>query len=108
MIKTKLIVSHCINMHTEQDLRDWFEIEYWPALEYISIRSRKYIYNIDEKRCCIACPAGEEVAVPIGINEMYVGVPENQLSLMVVESISADNKSILPLVIMSREMIIES
>jgi hypothetical protein len=31
---------------------------------------------MDEKGCCIACPSGEEVVVPIGIKEMYVRVPE--------------------------------
>jgi hypothetical protein len=54
---------------------------------------------MDEKGCRIACPSGEEVVVPIGIKEMYVGVPENRLSVTVVESISADGKAIPPLVI---------
>jgi hypothetical protein len=31
-IKTKPIASHRVNMHTEKDLRDWFEKEYKPAL----------------------------------------------------------------------------
>jgi len=74
-------------MHTENDLRQWFEEEYRPALEYTGVRSGKYIHNMDEKGCRIACPAGEEVVVPIGIKEMYVGVPENWLSLTVIESI---------------------
>jgi hypothetical protein len=39
------------------------------------------------------------VAVPVGIKEMYVRVPENRLSVTVVESISADGKAIPPLVI---------
>ena len=37
--------------------------------------------------------------VPVGIKEIYVGVPENRLSVTVVESISADGKAIPPLVI---------
>ena len=37
--------------------------------------------------------------VPIGIKKMYVRVPENRLSVTVVESISADGKAIPPLVI---------
>jgi hypothetical protein len=86
----------------------WFETEYQPALEYTGIRSGKYIHNIDEKGCRIACPVGEEVVVPVRIKEMYVGVPENRLSLTIVESISADGKSIPPLVIVPRGMIIES
>jgi hypothetical protein len=39
------------------------------------------------------------VVVPVGIKKMYVGVPENRLSVTVVESISADGKAIPPLVI---------
>ena len=54
---------------------------------------------MDEKGCRLACPAGEDVVVPVGIKEMYVGVPENRLSVTVVESISADGKAIPPLVI---------
>jgi hypothetical protein len=54
---------------------------------------------MDEKGCRLACPTGEEVVVPIGIKEMYMGIPENRLSLTVVESISADGTAIPPLVI---------
>lgn len=36
-------------MHTEKHLREWFETEYKPALEYTQIKSGKYIYNMDEK-----------------------------------------------------------
>jgi hypothetical protein len=39
------------------------------------------------------------VVVPVRIKEMYVEVPENRLSVTVVESISADGKAIPPLVI---------
>jgi hypothetical protein len=70
-----------------------------PALEFIRIKCGKYTYNIDEKGCRIACTAGEEVVIPIGRGEMYVRVPENRLSVTVVESISADGKAIAPLVI---------
>jgi hypothetical protein len=31
-IKTKPIASHRVDMHTEEDLRNWFETEYRPAL----------------------------------------------------------------------------
>jgi hypothetical protein len=98
-IKTKPIASHRVDMHTEKHLREWFETEYKPALEYTQIKSGKYIHNMDEKGAQIACPAGEEVVVPIGIKEMYIGVPENRLSVTIVESISADGKAIPPLVI---------
>ena len=92
-------MSHRVNIHTKQDLRDWFEKEYKPVLEFTEVKSRKYIYNIDEKGCRLACPAEEDVIVPIGIKKMYVRVPENRLSVTVVESISADGKAIPPLVI---------
>jgi hypothetical protein len=86
-------------MHTKKHLREWFEIEYKPALEYTQIKSGKYIYNMDEKGAQIACPIGEEVVVPIGIKEIYIGVPKNHLSLTIVKSISIDSKAISPLVI---------
>ena len=50
----------------------------------------------------------KEVVVLTRIKEIYIGVPENQLSLTVVESIPVDRKSILPLVIVPRGIIIES
>ena len=95
-------------MHTEQSLREWFESEYKPALEYTGIRTRKRIRNMDEKGARIACPTGEEVVVPVGIKEMYVGVPQNHLSVTVVECISADGKAIPLLVIIPGIIIIES
>jgi hypothetical protein len=98
-IKTKPIASHRVNIHTEKTLCDWFEKEYRPALEFTGVKHRKYIHNIDEKGCRIACPAGEEVIVLVGIKEMYVGIPENRMSLTVIESISADRKAIPPVVI---------
>src|SRR5437016_4277780 len=85
-------------MHTKENLRDWFEKEYQQALEFTGIKSGKYIYNMDEKGAQIACPAGEEVVVPIGIKEMYVGVPESCLSLTIIECISADGR-VIPLVV---------
>jgi hypothetical protein len=83
-IKTKPIASHRVNIHTEKNLCDWFEKEYKPVFEFTGIRTGKRIYNMDEKGARIAVPAGEEVVVPIGIKEMYVGVPENRLSLTIV------------------------
>jgi hypothetical protein len=107
-IKTKPIASHRVDMHTKDNLREWFEKEYRPALEFTGIRSGKYIHNMDEKGARIACPAGEEVVVPVGIKEMYVGIPENRMSLTVIESISADGKAIPPVVIVPGTMIMVS
>jgi hypothetical protein len=86
-------------MYTEKNLCDWFKKEYKPALEFTGIKHRKYIHNINEKGCRIACPSGKEVVIPIRIKEMYIRVPENRLSVTVVESISVDSKAIPLLVI---------
>jgi hypothetical protein len=101
-------LSHRVNIHTKQNLRDWFEKEYKPALKFTGVRSRKYIHNINKKGCRLACPAGEDVIVPVRIKEIYVKVPENRLFVTVVESISADGKAISPLVIVPSKNIIMS
>ena len=95
-------------MHTKQSLRDWFEKEYKLALKYIGICHGNCIYNMDEKGARIACPAREEVVVLIAIKEIYIGVPQNRLSITVVKCISADGKAILPLVIIPGILIMES
>jgi hypothetical protein len=58
-------------MHTKKNLRDWFELEYKPALEYTQVRSSKYVHNMDEKGAQIACPAGEDVIV-LDWNQGYI------------------------------------
>jgi hypothetical protein len=95
-------------MHSEQNLRDWFEKEYRLAFEFTGIRSGKRIHNMDEKEARIAVPAREEVVVLIRIKEMYVGVPENRLSLTMVESIFANGKSIPLLIIVPGILIMKS
>jgi hypothetical protein len=52
-------------------------------------------------------PGGQEVVVPRDINEMYVSIPENRLSLTVIESICANGTVIPPLVIVPGGSIIE-
>jgi hypothetical protein len=101
-------LSHCVNIHTKQDLRDWFKKEYKPALKFIKVRSKKYIYNIDKKGCCLVCLTEKDVIVPIRIKEMYIKVPENRLSMTVIKSISTDGKAIPPLVIVPGKNIIMS
>ena len=61
-----------------------------------------------KKGYCIAYPVSREVVVLVRIKEMCVRVPENWLSLTVIESISVDRISILPVVIVPERMIIES
>jgi hypothetical protein len=53
-------------------------------------------------------PTREEVVVPIGIKEIYTGIPENRMSLTIIESISIDSKAIPPVVIVPRVIIIVS
>jgi len=99
VIKTKPIASHRVDIHTEHHLREWFETEYRPALEVTGIKHGTNIHNMDEKGARICMPAGEEVVVPIGIKEIYTGIPENRMSVTVVECISADGKAIPPVII---------
>jgi hypothetical protein len=62
---------------------------------------------MDKKGARIACFAGEEVVIPIGIKEMYVRIPKNRLFVTVIECIFVDGKSILLLVIVLGVYIIE-
>jgi hypothetical protein len=66
-IKTKPIASHRVDIYTEKTLRDWFELEYHPALEATGIRIGRRIYNIDEKGARIYISAREEIVMPIRI-----------------------------------------
>ncbi len=97
-----------MDIHTEQHLREWFETEYAPALAATGVHHGTNIHNMDEKGARICMPAGEEVVVPIGVTEMYTGIPENRLSVTVVECISADGKAIPPLIIVKGVMIMAS
>jgi hypothetical protein len=56
------------------------------------------IYNMNKKGARVCIPAGEEVIVLIGIKEIYTGIPENCLSVTIIEYISADRNTI-PLII---------
>jgi plasmid replication initiation protein len=60
---------------------------------------------MDEKGARIYIPTGEEVIVPIRIKEIYTGIPENRMSLTIIESISTDGKAI-PLVVIVPGVII--
>jgi hypothetical protein len=99
VIKTKPIASHRVDLHTEQALRRWFEDELLPVIEEHNIQYGWQIHNMDEKGARVCMPAGEQVVVPIGIKEMYTGVPENRISITIVESICADGTAIPPVVI---------
>ena len=63
---------------------------------------------MDEKGARIYIPASKEVIVLIRIKEMYTRIPENRISLTIIESISADGKAIPPVVIVPGVMIMVS
>jgi len=63
---------------------------------------------MDKKGARVYIPIGEEVVVPIRIKEIYTGIPENRISLTIIESISIDSKAILPVVIVPGVIIIVS
>jgi hypothetical protein len=108
MIKTKPITSYRVDIYIKQTLRDWFETEYRPALETISVRYNKFIYNRNKKKARVYILAGEDIIVPIGIKEIYISILENRLSVTIIESISIDRKVILPVIIIPGVMIIIS
>jgi hypothetical protein len=61
---------------------------------------------MDEKGTRLICPAGQEIVVPVGIKEMYVGIPKNRISLIVIECICANGIAISPVIIIPGTMII--
>jgi hypothetical protein len=95
-------------MHARKTLRNWFEAEYRLALEATSVQNGKYIHNMDEKGARICILVGEEMVVPIGIKEMYIGIPKNHMSLTIIKCISANGKAIPPVVIVPSVMIMVS
>ena len=64
-----------------------------------SVEATKYIHNIDKKEYRLTCPGDQEVVVPVEINKMYIGIPENYLLLLVIESICIDRTAIPPIII---------
>ena len=63
---------------------------------------------MDKKGARVYIPTREEIVVPIGIKEIYTRIPENRISLTIIESISADGKAIPPVVIVPGVIIIVS
>ena len=50
-------------------------------------------------------PLGEEIVVLIRIKEIYIGIPENYIFLIIIKCIFIDSKAI-PLVVIIPEIII--
>jgi hypothetical protein len=106
MIKTKPIASYHVNIYTSSKLCRWFTDEYRSALKETKINKARYIYNIDEKGTWIACPARQEVVVPVGIKEMYIKTPENRILITVIKYICANRIAIPLVIIIPQTMII--
>ena len=98
-------MSYYINIYTKKTFCNWFKKEYRPALEFTGVKHKKYIYNINEKGCQIACLANKEIIVLVKIKKIYVRIPKNCMSLTVIESISANRKAIPPVIIVPRKNI---
>ena len=113
IIKSKLITWNCIEIYSLEDLKKWFTTEYVLALKETEINKlpqeerASRIHNMNEKGVCLACPRGQEIIVPISINEIYVGIPENWLSLTVIKSICTDGMTIPLVVIILANRVIE-
>jgi hypothetical protein len=54
---------------------------------------------MDEKGTRLVCPTGQEVVVLVGIKEIYVGIPENHILVIVIECICANGTAIPPVII---------
>jgi hypothetical protein len=61
---------------------------------------------MDKKKARVIYPSGQEVMVPIRIKEIYIRIPENYISLIIIKNISIDRKSILLVVIILGVLII--
>jgi hypothetical protein len=98
--------SHCVDIHTEKTLCDWFKKKYRLALEFTGVKHRKYIYNINKKGCQIAYLTNKKVIVLVRIKEMYIRILKNRMFLTVIKSIFANKKAISFIIIVSKKNII--
>ena len=75
--------------------------------DLLSYKAAWYIYNIDKKRYYLTCSPSQEIIVPLDIKEMYIGILENRLSLIVIKCICTTRIAILPIIIILGNTIIE-
>jgi hypothetical protein len=61
--------------------------------------------NINEKGARLYCLAEEKVVILIKI-KIYVGIPENRILIIIIESISINGKSLSPIIIIPGKIII--
>jgi hypothetical protein len=63
---------------------------------------------MDEKGVRIYIPIGEEVIILIRIKEIYTGILENYMSLIIIKYISVNSKAIPPVIIIPKVIIMVS
>jgi hypothetical protein len=54
------------------------------------------------------CPLGQEIVVPIRIKEIYISIPKNHISLIIIKSIFINRRFILLVMIILGILIIGS
>jgi hypothetical protein len=105
VIKSKPITRNRVEIHSIEVLENWSRKELgFAIMEYgfeglAKAIAVKRIHNIDEKGCRLVYPAGQDIVVLVDIEEIYIGIPENRLSVTVIETIRADSAPITPLVV---------
>ncbi len=94
-IKTKPIAHARLELHTEQDVKNWFK-DYQETLTEYKITKGKQVLNMDESGARVGCPGGENIVVPVDVKELYTASPENRKSVTVIETVIADGRKPLP------------
>jgi hypothetical protein len=61
---------------------------------------------MDKKGTRLVCPARQKIVVLVGITEIYIGIPENYISIIVIEYIYTNRTTIPPVIIAPGTMII--
>ena len=98
-IKTKPISKQRVDIHTEADIKAWFEDKLRPVIKQRGISHAKDIFNMDETGARVGCPKGQEVVVPKHLKELYTSSPENRISVTIIETICADGSEPIPPVV---------
>jgi hypothetical protein len=105
-ITTKPISRQRTTAQDESLVSKWFNT-YAQFLESHGILPDD-IWNMDETGFRVGIPGGEEVIVPVGVQELYTPSPENRSSITVIETVSALGKAIPPVLIVQGKKHMES
>ena len=65
-------------------------LDHTTPIEYIMWTRREHVWH---------APSGEEILVPTDIKEIYIGIPENRISLTIVKCICANGTVLHPVCI---------